>query len=384
MISWTRLIGGQATVSEELLAERIRFEPGLAPIVVWNLTRTCNLRCMHCYQESGPDTRSHDLDPATTSRVLKDLCDAGVRIVLFSGGEPLLRPDLFSLIEQARDSGMRPVISTNGTLLDENAAKRLKAAGCAYVGVSLDGLEKTHDAFRKSPGAFRKTLVGLRRAQDEGLLTGVRFTLTRENQEDLDPLLNLVEEKAIPRFCLYHLVYAGRGRLGSALDVTNEKRRLVADLLFRRAHSWSQGKHELLSVDNHADGLYLVLRLREKDPQRAQKAWNLLSRQTGCPAACKIACMDPEGQVHPCQFWPDVSLGSVTEESFKVLWDRAGSLALRSRNAHLKGRCAACMHKKVCGGCRVRAEHHFGDPWQEDPACYLTDEEIATDLTAEE
>jgi len=382
MISWTGLMGGKGTVSEKLLHGHVRFSPGCRPVVVWNLTRRCNLKCIHCYQESDDQAAESAVPPSQTGPLLKDLARVGVKILLLSGGEPLLRRDLSDIIEQAVRLGIRPALSTNGTLMDEKTASRLKSAGLAYAGVSVDGLQETHDRFRGEEGAYERAWLGIRAAQSAGLPVGVRFTLTSQNVQDLEGLLNRVEEERIPRFCMYHLVYAGRGKQDQHLDVDVPTRRQVADLLFRRAGRWaSEGQEmELLTVDNHADGVYLVQRLKEVAPERAELAKRILTSQIGCPAGCKIACISPSAMVHACQFWTHERLGSLSERDFSEIWEALEGNPLRERDSLLKGRCGRCVHKAYCGGCRIRAQHVYGDPWAEDPSCHLTDEEILQTL----
>jgi len=376
------MLGGKGTVSGKLLHEHIRFTPGTKPVVVWNLTRQCNLRCVHCYQESDDQTLEAAILPSKTKPLLKDLASVGVKILLLSGGEPLLRHDLYDIIEQAASLGMRPAISTNGTLMTPEAAQRLKAVGLSYAGVSLDGLERTHDLFRGETGAFQKAWKGIQAARSAGLLVGIRFTLTRQNAGDLEELLNRVETEDIPRFCMYHLVYAGRGKRYLNLDVDSGTRRDVADRLFERASHWATNNKriELLSVDNHADGIYLLKKLKNIDKEKAELGKEILTRHIGCPAGCKIACISPSGFVHPCQFWIHRVLGNLLDDDFSRIWKDLEGCDLRDRNGRLKGRCGRCVHQAYCGGCRIRAEHVYSDPWAEDPSCYLTDQEILEPL----
>ena len=361
-------------------------------MVVWNVTARCNLQCVHCYAE-GPagDADSakvalgyvggQELSTAEARGLIDDLAALGVPVLLFSGGEPLLREDIFDLIAYARSRDLRPSLSTNGMLIDARTARRLAEVGVAYVGVSLDGLEATHDRFRAQPGAFARALAGLRAARDARLKTGIRFTVTRDNVSDLPGLLALVERERIPRFCLYHLVYAGKGRGLRERDLSvAERRRVIQDLMEATLDWCRRGVEvEVLTTDNHADGVLVLRYVEEHQPERAAEVRELLRLAGGCSAGRKFAQVDPWGKVHPCQFWPEVTLGSIRERPFSQLWREGGHetvARLRRMPASLTGeRCGRCVYQEYCGGCRVRALW-CGDEWGDDPSCPLSEEEL--------
>jgi len=359
------------------------------PVVVWNCTRACNLRCVHCYSapaDGGTDVSrtggGSELSTDAGLAMLEDLAQFGAPVVLFSGGEPLLRPDLFTLIESASALGIRPVVSTNGTLIDERAAERLRDAGARYVGISLDGMRETNDRLRACKGAFDRALSGLRHCRHLGIKVGLRFTMMRHNAAEIDDIFSLVRDENIPRLCFYHLVYAGRASHLIHEDLDHEgTRRAVDRIIDRTADLYAEGRTpEVLTVDNHADGPYLYLRLVRENHPRAEEALRLLRANGGNASGSRIAAVGWDGSVHPDQFWRHVSLGNVTERPFSEIWaDGSHPLldALRNRQAHLKGRCARCRFLDACGGnFRVRAETVTGDLWAPDPACFLTDEEI--------
>jgi Fe-coproporphyrin III synthase len=306
----------------------------------------------------------------------------GCPVVLFSGGEPLVRPDVYELAEYGTQAGLRVVFSTNGTLITPEVAQRLSDSGVKYVGVSLDGDREVHDRFRGREGCFDDALAGLANAAAAGLNTGVRFTVNRTNMADLPAVIDAVVEHHVPRFCMYHLVYTGRGEEMINLDTDLEEKRRVMDYIAEKTQALhAAGENlEILTVDNHADGVYLYRHVQETQPARAEEVKQLLEMHGGCSAGEKISNVDPRGDVHPCQFWPHVTLGNVRERPFSEIWrDESNALlkALRDKTAHLKGRCGSCGYNHVCGGCRIRAEKVTGDLWEADPACYLTNEEIA-------
>lgn len=352
------------------------------PVVVWNTTRRCNLNCIHCYSKSESKTYPEELTTDEAKAFIKDIAEFGVPVLLFSGGEPLLRKDLFQLARLACDAGVRAVLSTNGTLITETIAKKIKTAGFSYVGVSLDGMSATNDKFRGIQGAFKAAVEGIRNCIKVGIRTGLRFTVTKHNYKDIPAIFNFVEAEHIPRLCFYHLVYVGRGSDMVKDDLTHKETRRFMDYVLMKAEEFHQKGlgTEILTVDNHSDAAYLYLKLREKNPKRAEEALRLLKLNGGNSSGIGIACVDSNGYVHPDQFWQHYSLGNIRNRKFSEIWvDDSEPLlrALRNRKEHLKGRCLRCRFLDICNGnLRVRAEAVYGDVWAPDPACYLTDEEI--------
>ncbi len=390
MISITRLLCGRAGPSDAMryppnadatTGGRESADGKIAPaVVVWNCTSACNLRCAHCYSESGAAPARDELTGNEARALIDDLADLGVRVLLFSGGEPLMREDIVELGAYAASCGLRPVLSTNGTLLSPRTAERIREAGFAYAGVSLDGLEKSNDEFRGVPGAFRKALGGIRNCIDAGVRVGVRFTLSRRTVGDLDNVFDLVRDNGIPRLCVYHLVYSGRAMAGD--DLPHDEMRRAVETIFRRTEDLAahNPETEVLTVDNPADGVYLYLQQRDADPVRAAETLRLLRANGGNASGERIGCVGCTGDVFPDQFWRTHVLGNVRERRFSEIWndpDNSLLAELRRRKEHIKGRCATCRFFDACrGGMRARAEAVSGDIWAEEPACYLTDEEI--------
>lgn len=373
--------------SRRLPSHLLQFSADKKPVVVWNLTRRCNLRCLHCYAQALDQADPDELTTAEGLALIEDLAGFGAPVILFSGGEPLLRPDLAELVGRAVELGMRAVISTNGTLITPAKAAELKGLGLSYVGISLDGLAEVNDRFRGQAGAFAQAMEGLANCQAAGLKVGLRFTITRRNLAEVEAIFDLVAARRIPRICFYHLVYSGRGshlRL-EALQPA-ETRRVVDLILARTRELYEAGlKPEVLTVDNHADGPYLYLRLLKENPKRAGEVLELLEFNGGNSSGLGIGCVSWDGQVHPDQFWRQASLGNVRQRPFSAIWtDPQIELLgqLRRRQELLHGRCSRCRFLNVCNGnFRVRAEAMTGDLWAPDPACYLTDEEISNGLS---
>ncbi len=357
------------------------------PIVVWSTTRTCNLNCVHCYTDSDSKTYSGELTAEEGIKLIKDLAAFAVPSLLFSGGEPLMRKDLMRLIEEAAGKGIRPVLSTNGTLIDRQTARDLKNAGIVYVGISLDGIEEVNDRFRGSKGAFSRAMNGFENCTAVGQRVGLRLTLTKRNGSDLDRIFDFIEAKRINRACFYHLVYSGRGGNLFGDDLTHREARNAMDTILRRTSDFfSRGLDiNILTVDNHADGVYLYLKLSENGSDRAKEVRTLLEWNGGgaYSSGVGIANIDFFGNVHPDQFWQDYSFGNVRERNFGDIWmDERDPLmsGLKHKAEHIKGRCRLCRYTNLCtGAMRVRAYRTYNDPWAPDPQCYLSDEEIGLD-----
>ena len=353
------------------------------PVVVWNSTQRCNLHCVHCYSNSENKPYSNELTTAEAKDLIMDLAEFKAPVLLFSGGEPLMRQDLFELAELAVKNGIRAVLSTNGTLITKDTAVQLKKAGFSYAGVSLDGIEQTNDKFRDTPNAFQAAVEGIRNCKAAGVKPGLRFTVTKYNYPDMQKIFDLIEAERIPRVCFYHLAYAGRGSKIANDDLTHQQTREFMDTILAKADEFHQKRFnvEILTVDNHTDVAYLYLKLKEKDQTQADHALQLLKLNRGNSSGQGIGCVDALGSVHPDQFWRHRTLGNVRERKFSDIWtDPKESLlsALRKRKSLLKGKCSRCRFLDICNGnLRVRAEAVYGDVWAPDPACYLTDQETA-------
>jgi len=365
----------------------LRYRKGMTsasrrPIVVWNCTRKCNLACMHCYSNSANKDYEGELTTAQAKKMILELEEFNVPVLLFSGGEPFLRKDLFELNDFAHQHHIRTVISTNGTLITKEIARKIKDNNFDYIGVSLDGINERNDKFRGKTGAFALALSGIRNLVEVKQKVGLRFTITRHNYPDIKDIFRLVEDEAIDRVCFYHLVYSGRGARMTEDDLPCKQMRECIDSICDWAESmYCRGmKKEVLTVDNHADAIYLYLRAKEKDPQKAQKILELLEYNKGNASGIAISNVDNQGNVHADQFWQSYTFGNVKERKFGLIWmDTADPVmaGLKSRTKLIKGRCSRCRFLELCNAnFRARAEVVYGDMWQEDPACYLTDEEI--------
>ncbi|MCB1776638.1 MAG: heme d1 biosynthesis radical SAM protein NirJ [Candidatus Competibacteraceae bacterium] len=352
------------------------------PVVIWNLLRRCNLTCKHCYSISANTDFPGELSTEEIFTVMADLQSFGVPALILSGGEPLLRPDIGVIARQAKNMGFYVGLSSNGTLINTGNIDRIVAANFDYVGISLDGIGATHDRFRRQPGAFAASLQGIRLCRERGVKVGVRFTLTEDNADDLPHLLDLLETEQIDKFYFSHLNYAGRGNRNRKDDAHHATTRQAMDRLF--AACWRQIQEgrprEFVTGNNDADGVYLLFWARQQFPEQEAQLRARLAQWGGNASGVNVANIDNLGNVHPDTMWWHHALGNVRTRPFSQIWtDTSDPLmaGLKAKPRPLKGRCGACAYRDICGGnTRVRAQQLTGDPWAEDPACYLSDQEI--------
>jgi radical SAM protein with 4Fe4S-binding SPASM domain len=353
------------------------------PIVVYNCVKKCNLRCIHCYAHATAAEDPNVLSTQEALTMIDDTADFGCPVMLFSGGEPLLRDYLFDLMQRATDRGMRTTISTNGILITPEVAATLRGYKMGYVGISLDGTEATHDQFRRSAGSFKKALRGIENCKAEGLRTGLRITLTKHNYKEVPAMFELLKEREIDRICFYHLVYTGRGSDIIEADLSKAQTRETLDTIIETTLALHDAgfEKEVLTVDNHADGPYLWLWAKKNLPARADRIFEMNQANRAKSTGQGISCVSWDGDVYPDQFWRDKKLGNVRENRFEEIWlnpENRFLAELRTREERVTGKCARCRFLDICrGGFRARAEAKFGDLWAEDPACYLTEEEVA-------
>ena len=389
MISVTKLLfateyyGDKLRYNEKAHTMKNGAAEGVGPVVVWNSTKTCNLKCRHCYMDSDSQKYNGELTTDEAKKFIDDLADFNVPVLLFSGGEPLMRKDFFELAEYAANKNVRPTLSTNGTLITHQVAQRIKDIGVGYVGVSLDGLRSINDKFRGIEGAYERAMQGIENCVAVGQRVGLRFTINRHNFEDLNNIFDFIEAEKINRVCFYHLVYSGRGSQMIVDDLSPTESRQAMDIIIERTMDFERRglNKEILTVDNHCDGVYMYLKAVENgDTVTAQQIKKFISRNGGNRSGIAFGEVDPLGYVHPDQFTQHHTFGNVRQRKFGDIWSDTSNDILRglkNRKSLLKGRCAKCRFLDNCNGnFRTRAEAVTGDFWQSDPACYLTDDEI--------
>ena len=368
--------------SKELPSHLLQFSLAKKPVIVWNITKSCNLNCKHCYSHSNLKSVADELSTDECKEVLNDLAQFKVPVVLFSGGEPLTRNDVFELISYTKSLGLRAVVSTNGTLITKDIAREIKNLDVSYIGVSLDGNKETNDKFRGVKDAFDKAITGIQNCLALDIKVGLRFTISKYNYKEIPFIFDLIEELKIPRICFYHLVYTGRASelIDEALPFKETKE--TVDLIINKTKMLHKKglKTEVLTVDNHSDGVYLYLKMKQEKHPNTENVYNLLKMNGGNNSGIGIGCISWNGDVHADQFWRHHSFGNVRNRKFSDIWlDLNDPIMkkLKNRKQFLKGRCGICKWQNICNGnFRVRAEAITGDIWAADPACYLTDTEI--------
>ncbi len=362
--------------------QRIRSASPPGPVVIWNLVRRCNLTCKHCYSISADIDFPGELNTMEVFRVMDDLKRFHVPVLILSGGEPLLRTDIFEISQRAKKMGFYVGLSTNGTLINKDNIQKIASIGYDYVGISIDGLRETHDHFRQKKGAFDASLQAIRLCVESGIKVGMRFTPTEDSAQQLPQLLALMEQEKVDKFYLSHLNYAGRGNRNRRSDTVHQTTRWAMNLLFETCwKDMEAGRlREFVTGNNDADGVFLLHWIKQKHPQHYPALEKRLTQWGGNSSGVNIANIDNLGNVHPDTFWWNYNLGNVKERTFSQIWtDTSDPLmaGLKNKKRPLRGRCGVCGYADICGGnTRVRAFQTTGDPWWEDPACYLDDEEL--------
>ncbi len=379
MINISKLYCGLSGQSDHL---RYSADNSSGPVVVFNCTSRCNLNCLHCYSSSQADRSSDELTTAQAKGLLSQLVEVKCPVVLFSGGEPLLRSDLFELLAEANRLGLRTVISSNGTVIDAADAKRLADAGVSYIGISIDGTEAFHDKFRRTPGCYKAAMIGIKNCKKTGIKTGLRFTITKANAEQIPAVFDIAAENNIRRICFYHLIRAGRAKKLSNQSPTPEQNRRVLDVIIEKTNDFAAKGliDEVLTVDNHADGPYLLTKMQKENNPRYETARNLLLINGGNKVGEKIGCVSWDGNVYPDQFWRGYYLGNIKDKTFKQIWQNPAEPVLKklhNKSQFADARCLQCKWFDLCkGNYRFLGANSDKRYWLNEPACYLTDEEI--------
>jgi len=315
-----------------------RNPPG--PVVIWNLIRRCNLTCKHCYSISADRDFEGELNTEEVFSVMDDLKSFHVPVLILSGGEPLLRPDIFGISRRAKDMGFYVGLSTNGTLIDEAMIEKIADVGYDYVGISIDGIRETHDRFRRKEGAFDASMHAIRLCRDHGIKIGMRFTLTQDNAHELAELLKLMESEDIDKFYLSHLNYAGRGNINRKDDVVLQTTRQAMDLMFDTCWRYMEESRnkEFVTGNNDADGVYLLHWIAERFPDRVEHMRAKLAQWGGNSSGVNIANIDNLGNVHPDTFWWDYNLGNVRERRFSQIWQDTSDPLMAGNSRAIRGR----------------------------------------------
>jgi len=345
-------------------------------LVVWDVTYGCNLRCKHCYATAGK-CMENELTTEEALDVIDQLSRAGVVALAFAGGEPLMRKDIYELCSYAASRNMYVAIATNGTMITEEVARKLEESGVRYVEVSIDGSRaEIHDSFRGVDGAFEKAIQGIKNLKKTNILTAIAITVTQENFDDFDNVVELALELGVSRLVEFNFIPTGRGRFIAEKDLTPQQREELLRKMYRKSMELS-GRLELFSTAPQYARIALEETRRRGEGEISftfcggkvdRRVAEIAEFISGCGAGRLYCAITPDGKVKPCVFMP-ITVGDLREKSFQEIWDTSEVLKLLRDRENLKGSCSRCQYKYVCGGCRSRAYGYFGDILMPDPGC---------------
>jgi len=367
-------------------------QPAGAPItIVWNFTNRCNLNCLHCHQDSSPSSLYPELTTSQAFKVIDNMSDAGVAILTFSGGEPLLRDDLYDAIRRAYDRGMLCTLASNGTMITRSVAKRLYKAGVKRVEIGLDGARaETHDFLRNKSGSFEATIQGIRSCAEVGFdELAATMTLHSKNINELEETMNLAERLGVTRFYLNRLIPAGRGVGVYHLDVTFEEKVKALETLYNRFHKsvtsgfgmqcYARGMtyYSRLGYERSGGRVFTVSEALSGYEKMFQEKFGLdiskIVRELaagfgGCSVGLTYAGLTASGDLLPCVPAP-IKLGNLLEQSLEEIWVHNELLNHVRRREALRGSCKICGYNSLCGGCRYTAYVADGDWLGPDTSC---------------
>jgi len=348
-------------------------------IAIWNFTNRCNLSCLHCYSKATLDST----DTLTTEDILTTLPKLkanGVKFLIFSGGEPLTRKDIYQIAQRCRELGIVTYLSTNGLYVKHSNAKQILDT-FNYIGISIDGSKEVHDKFRGLKGSFKASMEAVDLLNSYNLTkVGIRFTITKDTYDDLAFIFELAEKHNIPKVYISHLVYSGRGLENLEMDLTKEQRITAVNYILDKAFEYHESGRdiEIVTGNMEMDAILFYDRFIEKYPQHATEMKKRLTAWGGNSAGRKLLNIDSEGNVKPDPFFP-FTIGNILKEDFSDIWTNNPTEMLEKLKVHprkLGGECETCQYLAICnGGSRSRAYAIYDDLWAEDPSCYLTNKE---------
>ncbi len=349
-------------------------------IAIWNFTNRCNLSCLHCYSKADLNA----VDSLTTEKIMETLPKLkanGVKFLIFSGGEPLTRKDIYDIASKCRELGIVTYLSTNGLYVKKSNAEKILDT-FNYIGISIDGSEEVHDKFRGLKGSFIESMraVDLLNSYNKTKV-GIRFTITKDTLNDLEFIFDLAEKHNIPKIYISHLVYSGRGLDNLKMDLTKEQRKKSVEFILDKAFEYYDTKRdiEIVTGNMEMDAILFYNRFAKKYPKYANEMNRRLIAWGGNSAGRKLLNIDAEGNVKPDPFFPSI-IGNIFNQDFSDIWSNRPTELLQKLRLHprvLGGKCEDCRYLNICnGGSRSRAYAIYGNMWAEDPSCYLTNEEI--------
>jgi len=351
------------------------FISGAPFLVVWDITYQCNLKCKHCYASAGKPLEN-ELTTEEAKNAIDKLERASVPIIAFSGGEPLVRKDIFELTKYANDKGMYVAVATNGTLITKEKAKQMKEAGIGFTQISLDGATPDmHDNFRGIKGVYDKTIQGIKNCVNEGFFVNIAATATKYNYKEIPKLIDLCDELGVNWFMLYNFVPTGRGEFIVQNDLEPSEREQLLKNLWKKLKNG--GNVNVLSTAPQFSRVALEAEIGENskivpthfaNPSFSDKLVNLAEFIGGCGCGRFYCAIRPNGNIDPCVFFP-LTVGNIKNDDFEKLWKNNLILKQLRNKDTLEGNCGKCNYRYYCGGCRARAYGYTGNYLAPDPGC---------------
>ncbi len=340
-------------------------------MLIWNITNDCNLSCQHCYSSSGKREKDENIKPELVLSTVKSLKKAGVKAVILSGGEPLMSPYLFDIAKILKEEGFAVSLSTNGTMINERNVGDIKSL-FHYVGISIDGTEKTHDGFRQKEGAYGASVKSLRMLKANGINVGLRMSLTSYNYKDIEFIFKLAETEGVKKVYISHLVYSGRG--GNMSEINKAVHKEISLCIIGTAFNYIKRAVpvSIVTGNNETDAILLLAMFKCFYPEFYKDMHSKILNWGGNQSGDRIINIDYSGFVKPDPFF-QYRAGNIKERDFvEIINNDKLFFELRQKPRKLKGRCEKCDYLRICnGGSRARAYSVSGDYFQEDPACFI-------------
>ena len=351
------------------------FIPGAPFLIVWDITYACNLKCKHCYSNSGKPLEN-ELTTAQILNIIDKIDKASIPAVAFSGGEPLIKKDIFDITKYAHDKGIYVAIATNGTLITKNKAKKMKESGVDFVQISLDGANsKTHNSFRGINGIFNKTLTGIKNCVNEDFFVNIATTITKYNYEEIPSIIDLCKKLNVNWFMAYNFVPTGRGEFIIKNDLNPYERENLLKELYEKVKT--DNNINILSTAPQFSRVAVQLELNDDkkiipthfyNPLLSDKLLNLADFIGGCGCGRFYCAIRPNGNIDPCVFFP-YTVGNIINENFENLWKNNTILKELRNKDIIQNNCGKCEYRYICGGCRARAYGYSGNYLESDPGC---------------
>jgi radical SAM protein with 4Fe4S-binding SPASM domain len=351
------------------------FITGAPFLVVWDITYGCNLHCRHCYANAGKPLET-ELTTAEAKRAIDTLDHASVPIIAFSGGEPLVRNDIFELTRYATEKGIFVALATNGTLITKEKAREMKHAGIQFVQISLDGATaKTHDTFRGTHGMFERTIQGIRNCVHEGLFVNIATTATKYNSAEIPRIITLCEQLKVNWFMIYNFIPTGRGEFIAQNDLTPCEREQLLKALWEKLKSGNTvnvlstaPQFARVALEAERGSNKKIIPTHFANPSLDGQLLDLAEFIGGCGCGRVYCAIRANGDIEPCVFFP-LKIGNIKEDNFKTLWTTSPILQDLRDKDKLEGNCGKCEYRYYCGGCRARAYGYTGNYLAPDPGC---------------